>query len=59
MAGVTPVPRFCRSCRGQAVFGEAVIGGVSSSSLALALLDGVASRLLAQQVLRSKPVFLT
>jgi hypothetical protein len=51
MAGVTPVPRFYLSCQGQAAFGEAAIGGVLSSSLALALLGGVASRLLAQPVL--------
>jgi hypothetical protein len=27
VAGVTPVPRVCRSCRGQATFGEAAVGG--------------------------------
>jgi hypothetical protein len=59
MAGVMRVPRFCRSCPGQATFGETAVGRVSSSSPALALLDGVASRLLAQPVRWSKPVFLT
>jgi hypothetical protein len=58
MAGVTPIPRFCRSCRGQAAFGEAAIGGVLSSSLALALRGGVASRLLARPVSWTGPVFL-
>jgi hypothetical protein len=33
MACVTPVLRLCRSCRGQAAFGEATVGGVLSSSL--------------------------
>jgi hypothetical protein len=48
VACVMPIPRLCRSCQGQATFGEAAIGGVLSSSPALALLGGVASRLLAQ-----------
>jgi hypothetical protein len=47
VAGVMPVLRLYRSCRGQATFGEAAVGGILSSSLALALLGGVASRLLA------------
>jgi hypothetical protein len=58
VASVTPVPRFCRSCWGQA-FGEVAVGGVLSSSPALALLGGFASRLLAQPVLWKEPVFLT
>jgi hypothetical protein len=53
-----PVPRLCRSCRGQATFGEAVVGGILSSSPALALLGGVARLLLAQPALWKKPVFL-
>jgi hypothetical protein len=59
VASVTPVLCFCRSCWGQAAFGEAAIGGVLSSSLALALLGGVASRLLALPALWTEPVFLT
>jgi hypothetical protein len=59
VACVIPVPRLCRSCRGQAIFGKAAIGWVLSSSPALALLGGVASRLLAQLALWTEPVFLT
>jgi hypothetical protein len=59
VACVMPVPRLCRSCRGQATFSEAAVGGVLSSSPALALLSGVASRLLAQLALWMEPVFLT
>jgi hypothetical protein len=59
VACIMPVPRLCQSCRGQATFGEAAIGGVLSSSSALALLGGVASRLLAQPALWTEPVFLT
>jgi hypothetical protein len=59
VAGITPVPCFCRSCRGQAAFGEAVVGGVLSSLPALALLGGVASRLLVQPALWTELVFLT
>jgi hypothetical protein len=59
VAGIMPAPCFCRSCRGQAAFGEADIGGVLSSSPALALRGGVASRLLALPALWIEPVFLT
>jgi hypothetical protein len=59
MAGVTPVPRFCRSCRGEAAFGEAAVGGVLSFLSTLALHGGAASRLLAQPAPWTKPVFLT
>jgi hypothetical protein len=59
VADITPVPRFCRSCRGQAAFGEAAIGGVLASLPTLALHGGVASRLLAQPALWTEPVFLT
>jgi hypothetical protein len=59
VAGVTPVRRFCRSCRGQATFGKAAVGEILSSSLDLALLGGVASQLLAQPTLWTEPVFLT
>jgi hypothetical protein len=59
MACVMPVPRLCRSCQGQATFDEAAVGGVLLSSPALALLGGVASRLLAQPALWTEPVFLT
>jgi hypothetical protein len=59
VASVTPVPRFCRSCRGQAAFGEAAVGGVLSSLPALALRGGVASQLLAHPALWTEPVFLT
>jgi hypothetical protein len=45
VACVMPVPRLCRSCRGQATFGEAVVGGILPSSPSLALLGGVVSRL--------------
>jgi hypothetical protein len=31
VAGVTLVPRLCRSCRGQATFAEAAVGGILSS----------------------------
>jgi hypothetical protein len=53
------VPRLCRSCQGQATFGEAAVGGILSSLPALALLGGVASRLLAQPALWTESVFLT
>jgi hypothetical protein len=59
VAGVTPVPRLCRSCRGQATFSGSAVGGILSSSPALALPSGVASRLLAQPALWTEPVFLT
>jgi hypothetical protein len=59
MACVMPVPHLCRSCRGHATFGEAAVGGVLSSSPALALLGGDASRLLAQPALWIEPIFLT
>jgi hypothetical protein len=59
VACVMPVPCLCRSCQGQASFGEAAIGEVLSSSPALALLGVVASRLLAQPTLWTEPVFLT
>jgi hypothetical protein len=59
MASVTPVPHLCRSCRVQATFGEAAVGGILLSSPALALLDGVASRLLAQPVLWTELGFQT
>jgi hypothetical protein len=58
VAGITPVPHLCRSCRGQAAFGKAAVGGVLSSSPALALHGGVASRLLGQPALWMEPVFL-
>jgi hypothetical protein len=58
MAGVTLVPHFCRSCRGQAAFGKAAVGGVLSSSPALALLGEVASRLLVQPALQMEPASL-
>jgi hypothetical protein len=32
MAGVTPILCLCRSCRGQATFGDTAVGGVLSSS---------------------------
>jgi hypothetical protein len=51
VACIMPVPRLCRSCRGQATFGETAVGEVLSSSPALALLGGVASWLLAQLAL--------
>jgi hypothetical protein len=41
VACVMPVLRLCRSLRGQATFGEAAVGGILSSSPALALLGGV------------------
>jgi hypothetical protein len=59
VACIMLVPRLCRSCRGQATFGEAAVEGVLSSSPALALLGGVASRLLAQPALWIEPVFST
>jgi hypothetical protein len=59
VACIMPVPCLCRSCRGQATFGEAAVGGVLSSSPALALLGGVSSRLMAQPALWTEPVFLT
>jgi hypothetical protein len=59
VAGITPVPYLCQSCRGHASFGEATVGGILLSSPALALLGGVASRLLAQPALWTGPVFLT
>jgi hypothetical protein len=59
VAAVSPIPLLCRSCPGQASFGEAAIGGVLSSSPALALHGGVTSRLLAQPALRAELVFLT
>jgi hypothetical protein len=59
VACVMPVPRLCRSCRDQATFGEMAVGEVLSSSLALALLGGVASRLLVQPTLWTEPVFLS
>jgi hypothetical protein len=31
VADVTPVPRLCRSCRGQATFGKAAVGEILSS----------------------------
>jgi hypothetical protein len=57
VAFVTPILRLCRSCRGQPTFGKTTIGGLLSSSPALALLGGVASRLLAQPALWAEPVF--
>jgi hypothetical protein len=59
VAGVTLVSHICRSCRGQAAFGKAAVGGVSSSSPALALLGEVASRLLAQPALQMEPASLS
>jgi hypothetical protein len=59
VAGITPVPRLYRSCRVQATFGEATVGGILSSSPALALLGGVASRLLARPTLWTETDFLT
>jgi hypothetical protein len=58
VAGVMLVPCFCRSCRGHASLGKESIGGASSSSLAQAPDDEVASRLLAQPAHRLKPASL-
>jgi hypothetical protein len=58
VASVTLVSYLCRSCRGHAAFGKASVGGVSSSLPAQASADEVASRLLVQPALRSKPASL-
>jgi hypothetical protein len=59
VACVMPVPCLYRSCRDQAAFGEMAVGEVLSSLSALALLGGVASRLLVQPALWTEPVFLS
>jgi hypothetical protein len=58
VAGVTLVSGLCRSCRGHAAFDKASVGGFSSSSPARSSGDEVASRLLAQPALWSKPASL-
>jgi hypothetical protein len=58
VAGIMLVSRVYPSCGGCAAFGKVAIGGISSSSLALASRGEVASRLLAQLALLSKSVFL-
>jgi hypothetical protein len=58
VASVMLVSCLCRSCQGHTAFGKAPVGGVSSSLPAPTSDGEVASRLLAQPVLRSKPASL-